>query len=65
MVKLKSTRLIDELLSRDGDYAAHFASWWEDAIASNKSDTFGGVLQRSGSTGFQARTRLQGNQFGC
>ena len=42
----KRQRLIDELLSRDVDYAAHFASWWEDALASNKSDTFGGVLTR-------------------
>ncbi|MDG2381144.1 MAG: DUF1553 domain-containing protein [Pirellulaceae bacterium] len=42
----KREKLIDNLLSRDDSYAAHYTSWWEDALASANSDTFGGVLTR-------------------
>ena len=42
----KRLRLIDNLLARDEAYAAHYATWWEDALASAKFNTFGGVLTR-------------------
>ncbi len=42
----KRARLIDELLSRDADYAAHWTVFWLDALASNVATTFGGVISR-------------------
>lgn len=42
----KREALVNQLLARDVDYAAHYVSWWEDALASAKSNSFGGVLTR-------------------
>ncbi len=42
----KRARLIDELLARNVDYAAHWTVFWLDALASNVAPTFGGVISR-------------------
>lgn len=42
----KRSQLIDNLLARNDQYAAHYTTWWEDALASAKSTTFGGVITR-------------------
>ena len=42
----KRARLIDELLARSEDYAAHWTVFWLDAFASNLATTFGGVISR-------------------
>jgi hypothetical protein len=39
----KRARLIDELLARNQDYAAHWTPFWEDAIASSTQDVTGGI----------------------
>jgi hypothetical protein len=40
----KRVRLIDDLLARGSDYAAHWTPFWLDALASNTASTFGGVI---------------------
>jgi hypothetical protein len=42
----KRTRLVDELLSRKNDYAAHWTPFWEDAIGSANVDKVGGIASR-------------------
>ena len=42
----KRTRLIDRLLSRTNDYAAHWTPFWEDALASSPTDINGGIGSR-------------------
>jgi hypothetical protein len=42
----KRDRLVDELLARSADYAAHWTPFWLDALASNVAPTFGGVVSR-------------------
>jgi hypothetical protein len=42
----KRARLVDELLARNTDYAAHWTPFWLDALASNVATTFGGVISR-------------------
>ncbi len=42
----KRERLIDELLSRDADYAAHWTPFWEDALGSATTSLQGGVPTR-------------------
>ncbi|MCE9608646.1 MAG: DUF1549 and DUF1553 domain-containing protein [Chthoniobacter sp.] len=42
----KRARLVDELLARSTDYAAHWTPFWLDALASNVAPTFGGVVSR-------------------
>ncbi len=39
----KRETLVDTLLARDRDYAAHWTAFWEDALASGNSDYVGGV----------------------
>lgn len=42
----KRRRLIDELLARDADYAAHWTPFWEDALGSANTELQGGVPTR-------------------
>jgi mono/diheme cytochrome c family protein len=42
----KRTRLVDELLARKNDYAAHWTPFWEDAIGSANVDKVGGIASR-------------------
>jgi hypothetical protein len=42
----KREKLVDELLARDGDYAAHWTTFWEDALASQNVASQGGILTR-------------------
>jgi hypothetical protein len=42
----KRRQLVDELLARDDDYAAHWTVFWEDALASQSVLEQGGVLTR-------------------
>src|SRR5204862_6719488 len=40
----KRSKLIDQLLARRAAYAAHWAPFWEDALASQTIATQGGIL---------------------
>lgn len=42
----KRSRLVDELLARDADYADHWTPFWEDALASSPVNLRGGVPTR-------------------
>ncbi|MBI3838253.1 MAG: DUF1553 domain-containing protein [Planctomycetia bacterium] len=42
----KRAKLIDQLLARHGDYAAHWTAFWEDALASQNVLATGGILTR-------------------
>jgi mono/diheme cytochrome c family protein len=42
----KRTRLIDQLLARKEDYAAHWTPFWEEAIGSANVDKVGGIASR-------------------
>jgi mono/diheme cytochrome c family protein len=42
----KRTRLVDELLGRKEDYAAHWTPFWEEAIGSANVDKVGGIASR-------------------
>lgn len=42
----KREKIIDELLARDDDYAAHWTPFWEDALASANTTLQGGVPTR-------------------
>jgi Protein of unknown function (DUF1549)/Protein of unknown function (DUF1553) len=42
----KREKLLDELLARDGEYAAHWTTFWEDALASQNVASQGGILTR-------------------
>jgi hypothetical protein len=42
----RRTKLIDELLSRDADYADHWTPFWEDALASQPVLSQGGIPTR-------------------
>lgn len=42
----KRERLVDLLLARHADYAAHWAAFWEDALASQNVLATGGILTR-------------------
>ena len=42
----KREKMIDALLARDRDYAAHWITFWEDALASGNSDYIGGMSTR-------------------
>jgi hypothetical protein len=42
----KREKLVDELLARNADYAAHWATFWEDALASQNVLSQGGILTR-------------------
>ena len=42
----KRTELIDRLLARTNDYAAHWTPFWEDALASSSTDINGGIGSR-------------------
>lgn len=42
----KRGKLVDRLLARDADYAAHWTSFWEDALASQNVASQGGILTR-------------------
>ncbi len=42
----KREKLIDQLLARNADYAAHWTSFWEDALASQTVLVQGGILTR-------------------
>ncbi len=44
--KDKRAKLVDELLARDADYAAHWTVFWEDALASQNVLSQGGILTR-------------------
>jgi len=39
----KRERLVDQLLARGGEYAAHWTPFWEDALASQHVETQGGI----------------------
>jgi len=41
----KRTTLIDELLARNADYAAHWTPFWEEAIASSDTGVVGGIVR--------------------
>src|ERR1700682_764231 len=41
----KREKLIDELLARNADYAAHWTPFWEDAIASTDTGILGGIVR--------------------
>ena len=42
----KRARLVDELLARKDDYAAHWTPFWEEAIGSANVDKVGGIASR-------------------
>jgi hypothetical protein len=42
----KREKLVDQLLARKSDYAAHWTAFWEDALASQNVRTQGGILTR-------------------
>ncbi len=42
----KRTRLVDDLLARNEDYAAHWTPFWEEAIGSANVDKVGGIASR-------------------
>lgn len=42
----KRTKLIDQLLARRSEYAAHWAPFWEDALGSQNVASQGGILTR-------------------
>ncbi|HEY2893218.1 MAG TPA: DUF1549 domain-containing protein [Pirellulales bacterium] len=42
----KRDKLVDHLLARNDDYAAHWTTFWEDALASQNVPTQGGILTR-------------------
>ncbi len=42
----KREKLVDQLLARDADYAAHWTTFWEDALASQNVLAQGGILTR-------------------
>ncbi len=42
----KRTRLVDDLLARNSDYAAHWTPFWEEALGSANVNTQGGILTR-------------------
>jgi hypothetical protein len=42
----KREKLVDQLLARKSDYAAHWTSFWEDALASQNVSAQGGILTR-------------------
>ena len=42
----KRAKLIDQLLNRKADYAAHWAPFWEDALASQSVLAQGGIPTR-------------------
>jgi hypothetical protein len=42
----KREKLVDRLLARSGDYAAHWTAFWEDALASQNVAAQGGILTR-------------------
>jgi len=42
----KRRQLVDELLARDAEYAAHWTPFWEDALASQTVASQGGILTR-------------------
>lgn len=42
----KREKLVDQLLARDDDYAAHWTAFWEDALASQNVLATGGILTR-------------------
>ena len=42
----KRTKLIDELLARNDDYAAHWTPFWEEALCSSTTDVNGGIGSR-------------------
>jgi mono/diheme cytochrome c family protein len=42
----KRTKLVDELLGRKEDYAAHWTPFWEEAIGSANVDKVGGIASR-------------------
>ncbi len=44
--KDKRAKLIDELLNRKEDYAAHWAPFWEEALCSSTTDVNGGIGSR-------------------
>lgn len=39
-------KLVDQLLAREGEYAAHWTTFWEDALASQTVPSQGGILTR-------------------
>jgi mono/diheme cytochrome c family protein len=41
----KRDKLIDELLARNSDYAAHWTPFWEEAIASSDTGVVGGIVR--------------------
>ncbi len=42
----KREKLVDQLLARKNDYAAHWTPFWEDALASQNVSAQGGILTR-------------------
>ncbi len=42
----KREKLVDQLLARKSDYAAHWTTFWEDALASQNVRVQGGILTR-------------------
>ena len=42
----KREKLVDQLLARKSDYAAHWTPFWEDALASQNVSAQGGILTR-------------------
>jgi Protein of unknown function (DUF1553)/Protein of unknown function (DUF1549) len=44
--RAKREKLIDSLLAREADYAAHWTPFWEDALASQNVASQGGILTR-------------------
>lgn len=42
----KRDKLVDQLLARNEDYAAHWTTFWEDALASQNVRAQGGILTR-------------------
>ena len=46
----KRVRLVDELLARNEDYAAHWTPFWEEAIGSSNVGITGGIGSRGQSS---------------
>ena len=64
LAKPDRTRLVDELLARDDDYAAHWTSFWEDAIGSSTNPNgTGGVSLRGNYQRFLFRMMRENQSY--
>ena len=59
----KRVRLVDELLGRNQDYAAHWTPFWEEAIGSANVDKVGGIASRGNHRDWIFKSFVQNKPF--